>query len=322
MITHKTKFLSLVNEGKIEPSLKSFSDTLLFYYFGHLSLVHGPGKVLEIGIGGSSFVLSELAHNHAQELHLVDGDQFRVDLLLANSNWKFQNFFTHIIDSQDLPSRPQLNPLSYCHIDGSKTFKATKSDLEYCLKNLSPNGLICQDDFGNNKWPTVVDVVKQLEFEGQLKIVAVGDSSAWVTRTEYYDHWMQLLKNDYEFQLLSKLLHCVNSHTLDTKSDYYFLNQVCMPNAVCNDTNEHDYYQQLLNHNHGYLIMPYVSQSTPGVKLGLKKLYKLTYAWAGFRGDHWPQQPPTHKEDIDQLPDYIKKELQELFNFGDLYQTL
>jgi hypothetical protein len=80
--------------------------------------------------------------------------------------------------------------LCYCHLDGSKDYKIALNDLQFSTDNLSVNGLICQDDYGNNKWPTVTDAVQDMISAGKLVMLVVGDSSAWLTRPEYYDHWM------------------------------------------------------------------------------------------------------------------------------------
>jgi hypothetical protein len=268
-------------------------------------------------------VLAELSVQHSRLFHLVDLVKYRIDQLVTDPHWSCKTIQSHVIHSEKLVQEaPLSNALSYCHIDGSKSIATTKSDLEYCLNNLSTNGIICQDDFGNNKWPTIVDVVKDLEFEKKLKIILVGDSSVWITRPEYYDYWMTLLATDKEFKLLSNLLHCVSSGPMGRTPSYYFLNSVCAAEISCTDPEELDYYNALLQYTHGYLIMPYLNQSTPGVKLGLQKIYKLTLAWSGLRGDHWPDRPPVTKEDIDNLPDYIITELSELFQFNNLYETL
>ena len=197
------------------------------------------------------------------------------------------------------------------------------------FRSLSTNGLICQDDYGNNKWPTITDTVKQFESENKIKIILIGDSSAWITKPEYYDYWMTLLKSDYEFNLLRAFCNIVSSCELNQPSNYLFL-QSLISDSLSDDytSAEHEYFNNLtclsqvleskeLNVK-PYLQMPYKDQSCPGyaLKNNIGEHYKLSDVYTQLKGPDWPDKVPMTKKDIEELPDWIKQELQDIHDFN------
>ena len=66
--------------------------------------------------------------------------------------------------------------------------------------------------------------------------------------------------------------------------------------------------------------MPYVTQSLPVVQFRQKYVYAITKIWRQIKGDDWPDTPFT-KEDIDNLPLYIKNELTYIHKL-DLYSKI
>ena len=62
-----------------------------------------------------------------------------------------------------------------------------------------------------------------------------------------------------------------------------------------------------------FLKMPYWSQSTVGIVLKNNKpcTYCLTLVYNKLKGPNWPVNPSNTKEDIENLPDWVKHELLE-----------
>lgn len=251
----QAKFLRLVNELGLTPSLKSYADTLLFYKMGQLACDCSDGDILEIGVGGSTYPLFELSEYSKRTLILVDNNE---DNLHAQQTDYFENakVVRQHIDSQDLLLSPRL---AYCHIDGNKKYDVTRSDVHFCLLSLSENGIICQDDYGNSKWPEVTSVIHDLVHEGYCKIVMIGDSSAWITKPEYYDYWMALLSEDLEIEFLHPFLGL----DIDSRQTYYYRNMRDMKQYTYKEKVE--VFETLLSYeSDGYLQMPYTRQSQIG----------------------------------------------------------
>jgi len=186
---------------------------------------------------------------------------------------------------------------------------------------MSKNGIICQDDYGNHKWPTVTDAVQSMIHSGELKMLIVGDSSAWLTSPEYYDYWINLLTRDTEFLSLSKLLNIVPSSLMNKTPVYFFMNSSKNSTNVVDLTDhEIDYFNNLLAFNKHYLKMPYPNLSKPGNKLRRRPggSYVLTSIWSTIRGKSWPVDPPITKQQITELPQWIKDEIAETHHL-DLY---
>jgi hypothetical protein len=327
-VTNNTRFLKLVADNLIPPPLKTFSDTVLFYYLGHLSASNSKGEISEIGVGGSTYVLTELAEAHIKTFFVIDERKIRMDQYTNTSYWPNATLNTLLLDSNELHNCNISTEFSYCHIDGDKNFKTTISDIEFYLNHLSVNGLICQDDYGNNKWPTVTDAVKELEFCGKLKIIFVGDSSVWFTKPEYYEYWMNLLKQDYEYSLLSAGCNIFSSELIGKTSEYFFMQSVFSEVYAKDDYSESelDYFNSLLKlapESAKYLKMPYYEQSKFGIFLTMnnKPNYLLTDAYDSLKGSSWPEKIPKTKQDINQLPDWIKAELKNFYNF-EIYKKV
>jgi hypothetical protein len=84
-----------------------------------------------------------------------------------------------------------------------------------------------------------------------------------------------------------------------------------------------EYYDILLEACHErYLQMPYREQSQPGLQFKKNYVYLLQTEWNNLRGNDWPGTAPTTKEDIDNLPDWIKVELVNVHQITDLYTQI
>jgi hypothetical protein len=328
--TDKTKFLKLVVETVIDPASKTYSDTVLFYYLGYLATYNTPGDIVEIGVGGSTYPLIELAETNNKIFFIIDFNKDRLDQYADLAHWPNAKLEKIQINSKKLNSHQIINQFSYCHVDGNKDFITTMSDIEFCLDQLSTNGLICQDDYGNNKWPTVTDAVKNLEFCGKIKLIFVGDSSAWFTKPEYYEHWMSLLEKDYEYSLLTALCNITSSAKLSKTPAYFYMN------SFANDCRKDDYSNVELDYfnnlvqlsfiSSNYLQMPYPFQSkfgkflTPGPEPDNDTVtYCLTDFYNNIKGIDWPEHTPTTEEEIKRLPDWIKSELENVHKI-DIYK--
>jgi hypothetical protein len=323
LIANNAKFLDLVSEKHIRAALKSYSDSILFYYLGYLSATNASGKISEIGVGGSTYILTELSELANKEFVIIDNDANRIHFFKNTTHWPKANVSTIVDDSVTVAQYKDIPKFSYGHVDGTKNFKTTVSDINFYLDHLAVNGLVCQDDYGNHKWPTVTDAVKQIEYEGRLKIVLVGDSSVWFTKPEYYDYWMGLLKTDYEFSLLTPLCNIVSSTLLERTPEYFFM-QATLNHSIVEDYSpeEIEYFNTLLKNspekqsNSEYLKMPYLAQSAIGVELGTNPDYLIPTIYNIIRGKDWPVNPPTTEEELAQLPDWIKDEIQSTLNIN------
>lgn len=331
MILDNCKFLKLSNQNSIACCLKSYCDTLLFYYLGHVAVSNLDGAISEIGVGGSTYAMTELSQQHSRDFYVFDSDPERLAYFGSTEHWPTAKSVLKNVDSK-LLEQFDWPKFSYCHIDGSKNFDTTLSDLKFYLNNLSINGLICQDDYSNSKWPTVTDAVKQLETLGQLKILMIGDSSAWLTKPEYYDFWMNLLGSDSEFGLLAKICNLADSTKLDKYPKYFFVNAGLTDSVLEDlDSGEIEYFQQLLtwseksspSQRREYLKMPYQSQCKIGSAFRLNQIegYKITTVYNDIKGIDWPQTPPVTLDHINQLPQQIKDEIKEVHKI-DLYERI
>lgn len=271
MLINNIRFLELASNDKIFTPLKSFTDSVLFYYLGRLALKN-DGELLEIGCGGSTYVLYELSQDEKRPFTLCD-----LKPLYKNAHTEFypNAIVNPIIDYSKNLYDCNEGPFVYSHVDGDKDYLVTKQDVEYCIDNLAVNGLICQDDYGNNKWPTVTQVILDLVSEEKLKFILVGDSSAWLTIPEYYDYWMDLLNTDREFNVLSHYFGIRHSSILNANRNYYFINTLDLYFSPNKNSKEFCTEEELiaLNRIHEYkfakrfLKMPYTFQSTPGIWL-------------------------------------------------------
>lgn len=275
MITSNSKFLELVTAEKLYPPLKSFSDSILFYYLGHLAL-QNKGEILEIGGGGSTYVLYELSENHDTTFNLCD---MHKKFATWHNDYYPNAKVNPIIAYSDVLVNHQIGPFAYAHIDGDKDYNVTSADLAYCLDNLAVNGLICQDDYGNNKWPTITQAICKAVAEGKAKVLLIGDSSIWITKPEYYSYWMNKLATDREFEVLAAYLGVHEAEKMLSYSpNYYFINSLQWVNVVKaryeevkNTFTEQEIstLREIDHHRHApqYLKMPYTLQSTPGIWL-------------------------------------------------------
>jgi len=339
-VTNNAQFLQLVKDNKIIPSLKSYSDTLLFYYIGFLALSSSDDDIIEIGVGGSTYVLYELSEKFNRTFQLVDISKENIntrthDILYNNipiNHW--------VMPSEKLHShKSEFNKFAYCHIDGSKDYNITISDLMFCLNHLGDGGIICQDDYGNNKWPTITSAITELIYTEKVKPIIVGDSSIWITKPEYYEYWMNKIKQDNEMEWLGNFVNLVSSKNKNDKHEYYYINFLSCDKKIFENQNAINYFDQLLSYGtnkstnsdgEGYLQMPYIKQSAPGyyiVPKGIKSYYYISSSdvWDNIKGDDWPSNPPRSLKEINELPNSVKQELKELhkiniFELADLYK--
>ncbi len=325
-VLDKLKSWSLVSSNQLIPALKSYADSILFYYLGYLAVKQIPGPLLEIGVGGSTHLLHELSTNTNQEFYVVDINSSNIDRYIDVDYFLKDNIKKLPIDSL-LLTQDNLPMLSYIHIDGSKDFNVTKNDLEYAASKLSPMGIICQDDYGNNKWPNITLAVKSMIDQSDLELLLVGDSSCWLIRKQDHNDWINILNDDIEFSYLRYLLQIHPSRYLSFSPEYFWMNATHFDSDIGPldflSASQLDYYKILLeNETTGYLRMPYYSQSQIGWWLSNRNnfqgQYVLSLIWDGIKGHSWPDQPTSYEE-ISNLPTEIKEEITKNF-LSDIYK--
>ena len=327
-------FLELVRDRKIQPSLKTYADSLLFYFLGHCSISKSNYDMLEIGVGGSTYVLRDLSHVTGNKLHLVDCDSHEIERTTSGDFFQQEKVVKHVIDSANL-KHAKLDNIGYIHIDGSKDFELCNNDIEMSIKLLQPGGLICQDDYGNNKHPAVTIATNYFVNQKKLKFVIIGDSSAWLCKPEDYDHWIEILKNHKESILLSQFvnLNSAEESVGVPKSEDYFYLRDGVTNVVLDlynqEKNDLFYLLKLFTCNNiNYLQMPYKQQSKVGNRIvNLKgKLedeyhtYYIKTRWDIIRGPDWPNELLSLK-DLHSLESWIKEEIENVHNI-DLYKVV
>lgn len=321
MVIDQTKFLTLSENGTILPCLKSYMDSVLFYYLGHLAIQHTKKDILEIGVGGSTHPLVELSGNTGSTFHVVDNNKTSLDTYTRKDLFPNAVLNKILIDSRELTS-DQITPLGYIHVDGDKEYRTAKSDLEFSVDNLAPMGIICQDDYGNNKWPTIAMVTESLISKGNLKHLLVGDSSTWLVRPEDHDAWLEILDEDPEFRLLSSIFSLTRADYMLNSEQRYIFHNALFYSKHSVDEKSLTYFSFLVrNQTNNYLQMPYDRQTRIGSSYGKEKdyRYELSHIWNDVKGDDWPDVPLT-KQDIESLPDWIKKELAESHGVEDIFK--
>ena len=250
----KARFFS-VDGGQ---SLKTFTDTLFFYYLARRVTRVVGGDLIEIGVGGSTHVLQDVAQDHGT-FTLIDNDPGLTDQALGR--WPEQRQATRVIMQDSETVRPeQLGTHCFAHIDGNKRYEVTRADMELMLATMSEGGIICQDDYGNNKWPEVTRSVHEFVSSGKLRLLMVGDSSAYLVRPADHDKWRKALDSCAEFSVLRWM-----ASVHEASGGYYYQNSLD-PHATDVDLNEwRGYIKRVtmfkIQHGAHYLKMPYPEQS-------------------------------------------------------------
>lgn len=316
-VLDKAKIFNCVHSGsrpiEISASLKSYADTLLFYFLG----VHcAHSNILEIGLGGSSYLLRDIAAQCQKQLWLVDNELEAIENYGSKSDL-FTNELLKTIyqDSQDFARELASDQkFSYIHLDGGKEFYQVHNDLELAINHLDNYGIICQDDFGNNKWPTVTNCVYQLMQEHELEFLIIGDSSCWLVKKADKPLWIQYLSQLEEFNLLQELLSIASSKILQDNANYFFLSTNCFRLGTLHYQGDQSsrlaYFSKLLkNNDRKYLKMPYENQSQIGINIITQEpYYKLKDIWEQISDSSWGPAPQSQC-DINNLPDRVIEEI-------------
>lgn len=258
---------SIINK-EFRPPLKTYADSLLFYSIGAVVQEHLSGDILEIGVGGSTAPLIYLANQFKSQIHLVDNEHLNKIDEFCGKFVSSTNIIKHRIDSTTI-SKSSMTELSYVHVDGSKNYNIAKNDIEKSLENLSEFGIICQDDYGNNRWPTIASIIHEYILTGKLKMLIVGDSSAWLCRPHVHSFWMKFFRSDVELSWIFEFVNANNSQNIGSLDEYFFLN-ACLSVTNYIRTDEKDKFQlYLLQHSltPGYLVMPYPDQARAGIRI-------------------------------------------------------
>ena len=70
------KIFELVHDDLVPAPLKTYADSILFYEFGRNA---SQGKLFEIGVGGSTYLMLQLAEDLDVPFYLCDVDQSKID---------------------------------------------------------------------------------------------------------------------------------------------------------------------------------------------------------------------------------------------------
>lgn len=267
MILNNSIWQHLVATKKIKPPLKTYVDSLLFYFLGNSALnVSDYRSILEIGVGGSTHLLHELAHRTNSTLNLVDNEVLnKIDSFISRLIPPAQ-IISYKNDSRELLS--SFSNISYIHLDGSKMPSIVSNDMAIAYRSLSKHGLICHDDYGNNRWPAVTIETLKYVLDDKLKFVLIGDSSAWLCKTEDHSMWLEYLTNNIEFNWLLEL--CNGTLSNNAADQYFYLNStVKVTNRPDKSYDKELYQSKLLLYAQApyYLVMPYGEQSRAGMSM-------------------------------------------------------
>jgi len=263
MILNNAQFLKNASKKLALCSLKSYSDTLLFYYLGYLAIQHTQKPIAEIGVGGSSSALQELSEKYKTTYYAIDSSQQRLDDFVPLNGFFAKSKTQHVCKNSQTLSSDDFKCLGYVHLDGDKNRATVENDLLFSINTLSNNGIICQDDYGNNKWPSVTRAVHAVSEKGLVKPIIIGDSSVWLVKSEDHGRWMSWLQHDNELKILSQYINLSYSDSIGD-DEYFYLNYFSFTNFI--DTVPYTQYYKKLDSYHSkyYLKMPYSVQSQPG----------------------------------------------------------
>jgi hypothetical protein len=67
-----------------------------------------------------------------------------------------------------------------------------------------------------------------------LEILFVGDATIWLVKKESHSAWLDVLKNDFEFGLISAVVNVHSSLGLDFVPEHYFMNSIYPTPAIGN----------------------------------------------------------------------------------------
>jgi len=82
-------------------------------------------------------------------------------------------------------------------VDGSHTSMHTFSDLTFASQLLSPDGIICLDDFYNPEWPGVQEgFYRFLAGSPDIAAFAYGNQKLYLCRTEAHSRYLRLVEDD------------------------------------------------------------------------------------------------------------------------------
>lgn len=184
------------------------------FLFGAQRALGVTGGMLEIGVfKGKSAILAAM-HMAPDELcFFLDLHETPVAKKAIESVRLDNNVFLKM-DSQYALSEPRLleikGQLRWIHIDGEHTGYATHTDLETAAALLSPDGLICVDDFFSFKYPQLTAAVYSFLFKNPFgfRMIMASANKCYICRTawaERYDTYiresaieeMQLEKNNW-----------------------------------------------------------------------------------------------------------------------------
>lgn len=238
-VLDKIKFIDRFDNVKPR---KTQADMLLLYYLGLLSVKQTNANILEIGVGISSYAMFELAEQFDQIFYAVDIQETRLSMFCPD-NTRTKRINKSSLDLAD----QEVGLLGYAHIDGDKNYPTTLHDLKFAYEHLDTMGLVCVNAYGLNCWPTIANAVNSVIADGLFEILVIGDAAVWLVKKSSYLNWLQILKTDFEFELLSVFLNIHNSNGLRYTPEYFFMNSIYPTPALelVDVANFQDYYQSL-----------------------------------------------------------------------------
>lgn len=213
--------LKFVDQFNLARPRKTQADMFLLYYLGVLALRHTNSNVLEIGVGLSSYAMHELTTMFDQIFYAVDIEESRLNTFC------FDNTHTKKINKPSAQlHNTEVGALGYVNIDGDKNYTNTRQDLQFAYEHLDDMGIVSVNAYGLNCWPTVMQAVNSYVADGVFEILVIGDGSVWLVKQSSYLAWLQILKTDFEFELLSACLNIHNSNALQYTPEYFFINNL------------------------------------------------------------------------------------------------
>jgi hypothetical protein len=204
-----------IYEHNLTLPIKTFNKSQLFIWDFLLSRqkLSLEGHFLDIGVFfGTSACTMALHQKKSEFLHLLDigiDDRFdkAVETIREYSVYP-DNILCHKIHSTDFHQRltPEMKKtFRWISIDGGHTGQDILNDLEIAEQLLSRSGIICMDDFFNERYPQITKAYFDYNFSnpGKLVMFLVGLNKAYLCRPSSFAYYADIVHEGLQQYLLS-----------------------------------------------------------------------------------------------------------------------
>jgi predicted O-methyltransferase YrrM len=165
------------------------------------------GNLMEIGVSRGKSAALMVLHARSEDTCVFVDPVLRQEAIDAIETIRGQNNVWLRDMSQNIRGDKRLDPLAgtfrWIHIDGEHSGRAVMNDLEIAGGLLSPEGVICLDDFMSPAYPQItMAAFRFLDRKGTaFSLFLNGFNKGYICRTAYAPTYLRFLKD----QLLAEL---------------------------------------------------------------------------------------------------------------------